>query len=599
MQRNELYRRENVFYRILSILEERLLVIDCVKQHMPDWVTANVLDGFILAQEQELHVFLGIALPEYETLNQQEKRVCHERYSVISPLLVFLDDESERNKLIKGLSIKLNLSSKTIRKYLVTYLVFSSLVALKPTLQLKEKVLSYDEINFRWAINKFYYSPKKLTIRRTYLLLLRDKYTVDGKLLEHYPKFHRFNYFFQRFRKKETELISREGLSQYQRNHRPLLGDSVRSYVGSIGTSMIDSTVLDLYIVNDAGNNIGRPILTAIVDSFSGLALGCFLSLEGGIFSITNLLMNTIKDKVKWCRQFGIDINEEDWPVHFVPSVIITDRGREYLGNTFEQLTELGIKIETLPPYRPELKSRIEIFMKLIQDLYKPSLLGKGVVRTDFQERGVQDYRRTASLTLNQIEKVILHCILHYNNSMLIDLPPHTPEYVKPTRLDIFNHQLESHRDAFIDVDERLLHLTLLPRQIARFTRRGLIVNTLRYRSLNFKESFLNGGEVTVAYDPNNVSQVWLLKDKEYHPFELIEKDYLGQDTESVNKVKKTLRLNKRAHQELSLQAQLDLLANIDTNIYSVKQVNPSIKNIRSNRAKERNRIRLRKEVIK
>jgi hypothetical protein len=182
---------------------------------------------------------------------------------------------------------------------------------------------------------------------------------------------------------------------------------------------------------------------------------------------------------------------------------------------------------------------------------------------------------------------------------MVIDLPPHTPEHVKPTRLDIFKHQLERHRDAFIDVDERLLHLTLLPRQIARFTRRGLIVNTLRYRSLNFKESFLNGGEVTVAYDPNNVSQVWLLKDQTYYPFELIEKDYLGQDTESVKQDKENRKSRKKDYQELSLQSQLDLLANIDTNVYSVKPSSPSIKGIRENRKKERNRIRLRKEVIK
>ena len=564
---------------------------------MPDWVSVTFLEGFTLAQEQELHSVLGITLPEYEILSQEEKRVCHERYTFISPLLVFLDDEYERTRLIRSFSLKLNISKQTIRRYLILYLSFNSLVALKPSIPSKNKELSGDEINFRWAINKYYYSSAKNTIKRTYLLLLRDKYTVDGKLVEGYPKFHRYEYFFQKTRKKESELISREGLSAYQRNHRPLLGDSVRSYVGSVGVSMVDSTVIDLYVVNDAGDNIGRPILTAIVYSFSGLALGCFLSLEGGIYSITNLLMNTIKDKVKWCHQFGIDITNEDWPVHFLPSVIITDRGREYLGNTFEQLTELGIKIETLPPYRPELKSRIEIFMKLIQDLYKPSLIGKGVIRPDFQDRGSKDYREEASLTLFQLEKILIHSILHFNNSMVIDLPPHTPEHVKPTRLDIFKHQLERHRDAFIDVDERLLHLTLLPRQIARFTRRGLIVNTLRYRSLNFKESFLNGGEVTVAYDPNNVSQVWLLKYQKYYPFELIEKDYLGQDTESVKRDKQNIKSQKKDYQELSLQAQLDLLANIDTNVYSVKPSSPSIKGIRENRFKERKRLRIRKEL--
>jgi hypothetical protein len=182
---------------------------------------------------------------------------------------------------------------------------------------------------------------------------------------------------------------------------------------------------------------------------------------------------------------------------------------------------------------------------------------------------------------------------------MIIDLPLHTPEYVKPTRLELFKHELESHRDAFIDVDERLLQLTLLPRQIARFTRKGLIVNGLRYRALNHKEDFLNGGEVTVAYDPTNVSQIWLIANYEYHPFELIEKDYSGQDTESVKRDKQNMKSRKKSFQEMSLQSQLDLLANIDTNIYGTKQANQNIKNIRKNRQKERNRIRMRKELIK
>jgi hypothetical protein len=238
----------------------------------------------------------------------------------------------------------------------------------------------------------------------------------------------------------------------------------------------------------------------------------------------------------------------------------------------------------------------VEGFFNIMNQLWKPSLIGKGVIMPDFKQRGVQDYRRTASLTLFQVEKVILHCILHYN-TMLIDLPPYTPEHVKPTRLDIFKHELESHRDAFIDVDERLLHLTLLPRQIARFTRRGLIVNGLRYRALNHKEDFLNGGEVTVGYDPNNVSQIWLIANHEYHPFELIEKDYLGQDTESVKRDKENIKSQKKDYQELSLQSQLDLLANIETNVYSVKPSSPSIKGIRENRFKERKRLRIRKEL--
>ena len=86
--------------------------------------------------------------------------------------------------------------------------------------------------------------------------------------------------------------------------------------------------------------------------------------------------------------------------------------GREYTSSTFEQLVELGVTITNLPPYRPELKGRVEKFFDLVQGYYKPLLKGKGVIEEDFQERGVVDYRKQACLTLHEFEKILLHCIV-------------------------------------------------------------------------------------------------------------------------------------------------------------------------------------------
>ena len=41
-----------------------------------------------------------------------------------------------------------------------------------------------------------------------------------------------------------------------------------------MGVGMLDATVCDIYLVNDAGELIGRPILTACIDAFSGLCCG-------------------------------------------------------------------------------------------------------------------------------------------------------------------------------------------------------------------------------------------------------------------------------------------------------------------------------------
>lgn len=55
-------------------------------------------------------------------------------------------------------------------------------------------------------------------------------------------------------------MISRNTLSYYQRNQRPLVGGKVQGFAGTIGMGMLDATVCDIYLINDGGELIGRPI---------------------------------------------------------------------------------------------------------------------------------------------------------------------------------------------------------------------------------------------------------------------------------------------------------------------------------------------------
>ena len=59
-----------------------------------------------------------------------------------------------------------------------------------------------------------------------------------------------------------------------------------------------------------------------------------------------------------------------------------------------------------------------------------------------------------------------------------------------------------------ITVDKEQIVLTLLPRTTGKFSRFGLRVNKMRYKHENFTEKYLSGGEVTVAYNPDDVSAV-------------------------------------------------------------------------------------------
>jgi transposase InsO family protein len=471
---------------------------------------------------------------------------------------------------------------------------------LAPPAQQKERELTADEKNFRWALNKFYYTQRKHSLPTAYNLMLQHKYTdAAGQLLPGYPPFHRFKYFYQRHRKEQTALISREGKTNYQRNSRPLLG-TIQDFAPSIGTAMLDSTICDVYLVNESNQLVGRPVLTLAVDAYSSLICGYHLSWEGGVYSLQQLMHNVVSDKVAWCQRFGISIAPEEWPVNSLPGVLVTDKGKEFIGNTFTQVTELGVRMINLPPYRPELKGIVEHAFSLIQGYYKPHLKGKGVIEEDFQERGSPDYRKTGCLTINDFEKVLLRCIAFYNSSRVIGSPAYTQEMldagVEPTAAAVWRWAYTQAGANLIPVDAVHLKRTLLPRTEGKFTRRGLIVHKQRYRHCdgNFTEHYLTGGSVTVAYNPDDISEVFVLMDGLYTRFELILKVYDSLSLEEVQAMQSQEQAVKKAAQAKKDQAMVDLVSSIETIANGcVRQSDVGLKNIRQTRKTEKQRRKL------
>ena len=260
----------------------------------------------------------------------------------------------------------------------------------------------------RWGLNKFYYTQHKNSLSTAYTMTMRAKYCdKNGVLLPKYPSIHQFRYFEKKHRRLQTYYISRDGIKDYQKNHRPLLGDGVQEFASHVGVGMLDATVCDIYLVNESGGVVGRPILTACIDAYSGLCCGYALSWEGGTYSLRGLMLNVITDKQEYCRQCGISIRKEEWTCDKLPGTLVTDMGSEYISETFGQIAELGVTLINLPAYRPELKGPVEKFFDLIQGYFKPHLKGKGVIEPDFRQRGGHDYRRDACLTMRQFEQII------------------------------------------------------------------------------------------------------------------------------------------------------------------------------------------------
>lgn len=559
---------------------------------MPAWKKESELADGVIINREEVFEILEIELIE-EKLTGTAFKQAHERYTMIAGVLAFMNDDSLRNRAIAIAVDTYGISRRTLTTYLCNYLVTDNISSLVPKPRKKNRSLNDDEKIMRWALNKFYYTRYKHKLTDCYIMMLKEKYTDEsGKLKEEHPSIHQFRYFFNKTRKKQTELISREGIKEYQLNHRPLLGEGIHDFAPTIGTGMLDGTVCDLYLVDSSGKLVGRPLLVACVDAYSGLCCGYSLLWEGGVYSVREMMLNVIEDKVKWCKQFGIQIQKEQWPCDKLPGVLVTDRGSEYISYNFEQISELGCQVISLPSFSANMKGPVEKLFDLVQDSFKPFLKGYGVIEKDFQKRGIKDYRLESCLTIEQFEKIIIHTIIYYNNRVLENFP-YSDDMMKdgivPSPAGIWDYQTEYGNSNLLSVSKEQLVLTLLPRTEGRFTRKGLVVNKMRYDADGFTEEYLNGEKCTVAFNPDDASVVWLLKEGDYIKFSLIEKKYNGMSVDEVHTQKKKQKQYVAGFREDALVAKVDLAQKINTIVeHALKSDDTDITGVTKRRQKAR-----------
>lgn len=590
MERFKLYSDGKGFIRFIAdvgVVTKQVYVHDCIRG-ITIYDDPAAYKDYVEVPEEKLWEALGVSLQDFEACDTAQKKIARDHYNLIAPVLPYIEDTDFRVNTMKLVAQKHKMTLQTVRKYLKIYLTFMNLTALVPHVRIHEHELTNEQKTFRWALNKFYYAGTRHSLFTAYELMLKEKYTDDnGKLVDGYPPFHRFTYFYKKTKKITNQLISRDGLTNYQRNHRPLWGH-INDFAPHPGLGMVDATVLDIYLVNEAGQLVGRPYLYLMVDAYSSMILGYSLTWESGMYGVRQMLQNCLSDKVEHCKSFGVPISKEQWNVQELPSRIMTDRGSEFYCTEFNQLTDLGIEIINAPSYRAELKSPVEKAFDLLQSMFKPHLQYAGVVNPDFQERGVRDYRKDSKLTLEQFERILVRCIVAYNTTRIVRLPYIVDTDVEPFAYSIFNKGKNLHQDAFIRVGANYLSLTLLPRTRGLFKRNGLEVFKLHYKRKGFNNRALEGGKAKVAYNPEDTSKVWLYEDGEFIEFSLIDTGFEGISFKNAGILMKRKQSQFKSCEPVKLQGDIDLISSIKAVSSSTTgDTHIDTKNVRKTREEE------------
>lgn len=527
--------------------------------------------------EQDLKTYPRIEPPQEYLKDLDRQKNPREgqmrRQELIAELInseIYIIDKQARNQKIKEIAEREGTTVKRIQKLYFRNLAGRLLVEER---KLLEKSETQEQKDFRWAIDTFYYSAKKMSLRSAYDMMLLSRYTdSDGCLMNFYPSWHSFRHYFYDggYNMKSRSTISRNGLTDYQRNKRPLFG-SAMGWKDKIGTFQMDATQADIYLVSrlDKSAVIGRPNIYMAVDTATQLIAGIYIGLDAGEQAVINCLANAATDKVEFCKQFGIDIKLDEWPNTGLPGEIITDKGKEFIGSRMEELAmKYGIDFESLPPFRPDGKSLVEKSFDLIQQKYKPTLRGKGVIESDAQERWAVDYRSQAVLTLEDFTKVIIHCVLYLNSCRFIkDCQVREVSHVASELWKWYDSQGDS---IVIPVSGERLYQFGLPRKSATLSRKGINNQGLWYTGAEFKKLLERkkvGDTIQIAYDPDNVSRVYLIDGMEYIPFELASycQKYVGASQAEYKIEKNKHKANSKELEHLDTEGRIKVLQNIQS----------------------------------
>ena len=176
--KNKLMKKEGNVIRILEEKDDKVFIIDCIKKTMPYWCNLAELSDFEICYEKfEVR---------REELSAAEKRIMHERYTLIAGILPFVLDEKMRSMIISKISEQYSVSKQTIRKYLCLYLAYQDISVLAPDKKENTRDLTADEKNIRWAINKFFYTKNKNSLKSAYTMMLKEKYCDNLHKYWHY-----------------------------------------------------------------------------------------------------------------------------------------------------------------------------------------------------------------------------------------------------------------------------------------------------------------------------------------------------------------------------------------------------------------------------
>ncbi|WLG45027.1 Mu transposase C-terminal domain-containing protein [Pseudomonas sp. FP1740] len=392
------------------------------------------------------------------------------------------------------------------------------------------KLLTESDRNCIRAGYVLFVNKKIDTISGAYIEMLRRFYKkkqLDGSKEEllptgQIPTERQFDTWGKRYFDDLTVLKGRAGSIVWNKDHRAIRGTVRERLHGPGHLFEVDATIADVYLVSRYNRHwvIGRPVVYVVIDSFSGMITGIHVGLEGPSWNgARQALFNAFTDKEKYCKAYGVDLEKDEWPCHHLPHEIFADRG-EMIGQAAEGLVS-GLKIDLgiAPPYRPDWKPIVESAFKVLNDTIQIEFIPGAVIARE-TERGARDYRQDAVLDIKEFTEIIIRGVLHYNKfnrqpaRLTRDM---IAADVEPTPISIWRWALENHIIESNVQSESLVYLHLLPREVGKVHKGGILFKGMFYvcdwaieQGMFARARHRGVSDITCWFDPNYTEHIWV-----------------------------------------------------------------------------------------
>lgn len=454
----------NKRYRILHMAEKAVVLIELDINKLNIFSQyAGTIEELLLSDEMYMYKDDD---PVYELNTLPQKEL--DRYYMKLKWMQMITEEygptylglmgKKRKNIIKTIEQQNNISNRTLWRIILLYLqsgcsntalidkrYFKSTFEYGAYTTKKKQGRPTDEGNqsgiiidakaieaFNYAID-LYKSNRIATLTHAYDRMINKFYSYsvlkDGIQMRiqykegEYPTKRQFDYYCSKHMSSYDKEVAKTSQMEARNNSRLLLGDTIRYSFGPGDRIQMDEMEADISLQSSVvdGRTIGRPIVYAMLDTYSRMILAISISLDNNsVIGMTNCFLNLLDDKVEFCKKYGIIITPEMWPSIGLPSRILCDRGAEYTSHEATRIfTELGIQRELVSAGTGSLKGCVERWFYQYEEKIRPMFSNAGLITTRHDSK----HHKEASLNLEQYTSIILNFVVYHNTSILSNYP--------------------------------------------------------------------------------------------------------------------------------------------------------------------------------